>query len=106
VDGFIAAAVSPRAVGRTINLGSGREISIGDLAQLIGKLIGKRVEVESDTSRLRPDKSEVERLLADNSLAASLLEWKPSVGLEEGLTKTIDWMKANLENYRADAYAV
>jgi len=106
VDGFIAAAASANVVGKTINLGSGHEISIGDLAGLIGKLIGKPVDVVTDTSRVRPEKSEVERLLADNSLARALLDWKPSIGLEEGLGKTIEWMKANLENYRAHEYTV
>jgi NAD dependent epimerase/dehydratase len=106
VDGFIAAAASPKAVGKTINLGSGREISIGDLAQLIGSLIGMPVEVQSEVSRIRPEKSEVERLLADNSLALSLLGWKPTVGLEDGLKNTIEWMKANSKAYRGDDYAV
>jgi NAD dependent epimerase/dehydratase len=106
VDGFIAAAMAAKAVGQTINLGSGREISIGDLAKLISKLLAKPIEVESDVSRTRPHKSEVERLLADNSLAYTLLDWKPVVGLEEGLERTINWMKVNPEKHRADAYAI
>lgn len=106
VDGFVAAAASANAVGKTINLGSGREISIGDLAQLIGNLVGVPVDVQLEASRIRPEKSEVERLLADNSLALSLLDWKPAIGLEDGLKKTIEWMKANLISYRGDDYAV
>lgn len=106
VDGFVRAATVPAAVGRTLNLGSGREISIGELAQLIGRLAGKSVTVESDEQRIRPDKSEVERLLADNSTAAELLDWAPRVSLEEGLTQTIAWLQENLERYRPGVYVV
>lgn len=106
VDGFIAAAESEAAIGRTINLGSGREISVGDLAALIARLIGCSVKVETDPQRLRPVASEVERLLADNSLAQSLLRWEPRVSLEEGLQNTIAWFRDHLEYYRPDLYAV
>lgn len=106
VDGFVKAAATPAAVGRTLNLGSGREISIGELAQLIGRLAGKAVQVESDEQRIRPDKSEVERLLADNSSAAELLGWTPLVSLEEGLTQTIAWLQEHLERYRPGVYVV
>lgn len=106
VDGFIMAAASPAAVGRTLNLGSGREIAIGELAQLIGRLAGRPVTVECDEQRIRPDKSEVERLLADNSTAAELLGWSPRVSLEEGLTQTIAWLQENLERYRPGVYVV
>jgi dTDP-glucose 4,6-dehydratase len=67
MEGFLLAASIPAAVGQTINLGSGREISIGDLAQLIARLTGRPLTIESDGQRVRPDKSEVERLLADNT---------------------------------------
>jgi len=73
VDGFLAAALMPAAVGRTLNLGSGREISIGDLAALIGRLTGASLELQEDPARLRPDASEVERLLADHSQATAVL---------------------------------
>lgn len=106
VEGFLLAALSEQATGRTINLGSGREISIGDLAILIGQLIGRPVEIETDEQRIRPGKSEVERLLADNALAAELLGWKPVVNLEEGLERTIEWFRANLKRYRENYYAV
>jgi dTDP-glucose 4,6-dehydratase len=105
VDGFLTAARS-EAVGRTINLGSGREISIGDLARLIGKLTGREVTVQSDEQRSRPEKSEVERLLADNTLARTVLGWTPRYTLEEGLSRTIDWVRTHLDRYTPDAYAV
>jgi dTDP-glucose 4,6-dehydratase len=106
VDGFLAAAASDRAVGRTINLGSGREISIGDLAGLICALLGKPANIECEQARLRPEGSEVERLLADASLAEELLGWRPRLSLEEGLAITIDWLRENLGRYRVGVYAV
>ena len=106
VDGFLRAALEPAAIGRTINLGSGREISIGDLAALIGRLMDSPMTVVSEDQRIRPENSEVERLLASNALAASLLKWQPAVGLEEGLRRTIEWVKANREKYRPDTYTM
>lgn len=105
VDGFLAAA-SSGAVGRTVNLGSGREISIGDLAALIIKMTGREVSIESDAERVRPEKSEVRRLMADNSLAKALLGWEPKVTLEEGLAQTIPWVEAHLDQYRPETYSV
>jgi len=106
VEGFLAAASHPAAVGRTINLGSNREISVGDLAQMIIDLTGSKATIESEAARLRPEKSEVERLLADNRLAKEILEWEPAVSLEDGLTRTIAWLRDNLHRYRPDTYAI
>ncbi len=106
VEGFLAAAATPAAVGRTVSFGSGREISIGDLARLIARLMDKSIRIESEDTRVRPDKSEVERLLADNTLAKQLLNWSPRVSLEEGLESTIAWMKDHLERYRPGVYVV
>lgn len=106
VEGFLAAAECPDAVGQTINLGSGREISIENLARLIARLTGVKMEIVQQSERLRPEKSEVDRLLADNSLAKSLLKWKPQVSLEEGLEKTLDWLKEHLDQYKPDVYAI
>jgi nucleoside-diphosphate-sugar epimerase len=93
VEGFLRAAIADNVLGQTINLGSGREISIGNLALLIARLLGKQVQIITDERRRRPEKSEVERLLADNSKAKRLLGWEPRVSLEEGLLRTIDWMR-------------
>lgn len=106
VEGFVRAAAAPEAVGRTINLGSGREISIGDLAQLIGRLANRPVTIETDSERLRPGGSEVERLLADNTLARTLLGWTPEVSLEDGLGRTLEWLQSNREKYRTGVYSV
>jgi NAD dependent epimerase/dehydratase len=112
VAGFIAVAESPRTVGEVVNTGSGHEIAIGDLAQMLCRLTGHEVPVEQDEQRLRPDKSEVERLLADTSKAQSLLGWRPALagraGLEEGLRRTIEWFSRpeHLECYKADRYNI
>ena len=106
VEGFVCAATAEDAVGQTFNLGSGREISIGDLALLIAGLMGKQISIETESERFRPDKSEVERLLADNTLAREVLQWTPQVDLESGLTVTIDWMRENLHRYRPGKYVV
>lgn len=106
VEGFLRAASAENALGETINLGSGREISIEDLALLIARLIGKEVRLETDEQRRRPQKSEVERLLADNSKAKRLLNWQPRVSLEEGLIRTINWMREHVRRYRFGTYSI
>jgi len=106
VDGFLLAAATPEAIGRTINLGSGREISIGDLAKLIIRLVGRSTNIESEERRVRPDKSEVKRLLADITLARTVLGWEPTISLEEGLERTIEWIQQHPGKYRPDVYAI
>ncbi|MBN1283942.1 MAG: GDP-mannose 4,6-dehydratase [Anaerolineae bacterium] len=106
VAGFVKAAESEAALGRAINLGSGREISIGDLAKLIAALVGKDITIESEAQRLRPEKSEVNRLLADNTQARDLLGWEPAVSLEDGLARTIAWLREHMDRYRPGVYAV
>ena len=106
VNGFILAAQENEAVGRVVNLGSGREISIGDLARLIARLLGRSVKIESEEQRLRPDNSEVERLLADNRLASEVLGWMPEVGLEEGLERTVEWVRAHQDQVRARSFVL
>jgi len=107
VRGFLAAAVAPEAaVGRTVNLGTGREIAIADLVALIGELTGHAPEVVSDSARVRPADSEVDRLLSDPSLAADLLGWRAEVDLRDGLARTIDWFAAHAGRYRTGDYVV
>lgn len=95
VDGFVRAATGSDIVGETVNLGSDQEISIGDLATVIIDLIGRQVEVKTDAHRLRPQASEVRRLLADNEKARRLLGWTPRTSLKAGLTKTIEWIRSH-----------
>jgi dTDP-glucose 4,6-dehydratase len=104
VAGFIAAASADAALGQTINIGSGREISIGDLVHLIAQLMGRTVTVIADDQRVRPEKSEVDRLLASNARARELLGWTPQVSLEQGLERTIAWLTQNSERYRPGVY--
>jgi NAD dependent epimerase/dehydratase len=110
IKGFIAAAQSEKSVGEVVNIGSNYEISIGDLVQTIMDLMGKEVNITTDDQRIRPEKSEVERLWADNKKAAELLGWRPEYagveGLKSGLSKTIDWFSdpANLKLYKTGVY--
>lgn len=110
VRGFHRMALADGIEGEVINLGSGYEISVGDLALTIGRLMNRPFEIKTDSQRLRPEKSEVERLLASNEKAARLLGWKPAYGgmdgLERGLQKTIDWFSVpqNLARYKAGLY--
>lgn len=112
VRGFIAFAQSPKSVGEVINIGSGFEISIEDTARVIGEVVGKPVVFEGDAQRLRPEKSEVERLLACNRKARELLNWEPAYGgrdgFKRGIAETVAWFSdpANLSAYRADIYNV
>jgi len=106
VEGFIKVAESHRTIGEVINIGSGQEISIGDLADKIVSLTGRDVEIASDATRIRPEKSEVNRLLADNSKAKELLQWEPTISMEEGLRKTIEWISEHINIYKVDIYNV
>ncbi len=104
--GFLMAARTEGIEGEVINLGSGSETRVGELAMLVMELIGKPVQIEIDPERLRPEKSEVQRLLADNRLAFERLGWKPKVALREGLLQTIDWIREHLDRYRIGNYEV
>jgi len=106
VEGFLAAAASKQAVGQVLNVGSGREISIGDLVETLMTITGRRVPVATDKVRLRPGKSEVNRLLCDNSRVLALTGWKPRVSLEEGLTRTCRWVRQNLKHFKPASYSV
>jgi len=104
VRGFLLAAEAADVVGQTFNLGSGAEISIGDLAHKIIRILGRPVEVKLDRERLRPEASEVLRLLSDNSLAKQRLGWEPEFSLEQGLERTIAWVREHLDRYRVGSY--
>ena len=104
VAAFIKAAETPGIDGETFNLGSGHEVSIRELSDEIVALTGSRAPVVVDEERLRPEKSEVVRLLADNSKARRVLGWAPQVELREGLTRTIAWVRAHMDFYRPGRY--
>jgi len=106
VEGFIKAAECIKAAGQVINLGSGSEISIKELTALILKLMKKDLPIVSEGERVRPEGSEVERLCADNEKARTLLGWAPRFTLEDGLTRTIEWISENKEKFRSGVYVV
>ena len=112
VRGFLAAADTPAAMGKVINLGTNFEISVGDTARAIATEMGIEIQIETEDQRLRPDASEVERLWCDNSKAAAVIGWQPShtglEGFQRGLAATIEWFAApaNRAGYKAHLYNV
>ncbi len=112
VSGFVAIAKSDKSIGEVVNLGSNFEISISDTVKMLASELNAAIEIESDASRMRPDKSEVERLWANNSKARNLTGWEPRFGdrngLQEGLAVTCRWFQdpGNLAHYKADMYSV
>lgn len=104
VAGFMRAAESSSGLGEVFNLGTGEEIAIGDLARLILSMTGGQVVIETKTQRLRPRKSEVMRLISDNTRAREVLGWTPQVSLKDGLTRTIEWVSGHLDHYRIGQY--
>jgi nucleoside-diphosphate-sugar epimerase len=106
VSAFVKAAESPKSVGQVMNFGSGEEISIGDLAEKIISLIGKDVDIVCNEERIRPEKSEVNRLLADAAKAKELLGWEPQFSLTDGLRNVINWISEHLDRYKINVYNV
>jgi NAD dependent epimerase/dehydratase len=106
VDGFLKAGLVPGIAGETFNLGTGADVSIGDLVTEVGSLLGKTLVVREDPERLRPERSEVMRLLSDNRLARERLDWIPQVGLSEGLSRTIAWITSHMHLYHPQVYQV
>ncbi|HET6771430.1 MAG TPA: SDR family NAD(P)-dependent oxidoreductase [Actinomycetota bacterium] len=106
VSGFLAVASSDRAAGEVVNIGSGREISIGELIEFLFEVTGLRKEIVVENERLRPTGSEVQRLLCDNTRAREWAGWKPEVTLEEGLRATADWVRHNLSELKTNVYHV
>jgi NAD dependent epimerase/dehydratase len=104
VDGLIKAALAKEVEGMVFNLGTGIEIRIGDLARQIMRTIGRPGKIITDPARVRPGKSEVLRLLSNNSQAQQYLNWEPSVSFEQGLKQTIEWIQAHLDMYKVGTY--
>jgi dTDP-glucose 4,6-dehydratase len=112
VEGFIAALESPIGFGEVFNIGSNFEVSISETIELISEMMKSEIIIEEDSARIRPLKSEVDRLWADNSKAAEILNWRPKVGGKEGfklgLQKTIDWFAdtKNQSHYKTGLYNI
>ncbi|MBD5555767.1 MAG: SDR family NAD(P)-dependent oxidoreductase [Roseburia sp.] len=104
--GFIAIAESDLTIGQEINIATQKEISIGDLAKTIIDQINPKAKIICDEQRLRPDKSEVNRLLGSNAKIKELTDWTQQYTFEQGIAETIAWMRQNMEQYKADIYNV
>lgn len=104
--GFIMAAENDSTLGEVINLGTGKEISIGELVTVIQELVGRDVEIITDDQRVRPEGSEVMRLIADNRKAKELMGWEPQVSIRDGLQQTINWISDHLHLFDIDRYTV
>ncbi len=105
-DAFIEIYKSNKFIGEVTNVGTGTEISIKDICSLIQKLLGEDLKFEIEEQRLRPEKSEVERLVCNNSKIKSLSNWTPKYDLEKGLTVTINWFKENFHLYKTNLYNI
>jgi dTDP-glucose 4,6-dehydratase len=106
VGGFLAAAGYSGVEGKLFNLGTGRAISVGDLARAIMRVIGVDVPVVTKRERVRPDKSEVVELLSDNTKARTELGWSPAMSLEEGLSATVEFFRRYPSGSRPSSYTV
>lgn len=106
VNGFIMAAESDAAIGHTFNIGSNHEISIGQLAEQIVRLVGNEVVLTQAEQRVRPAKSEVQRLWANSEFAWTTFQWRPQISLDEGLQRTIHWISENINKFRVGEYVV
>ena len=106
VEGFIEIFKSRRLFGEITNIGMNEEISIGDLVSLIGNLMGISVEIVPEKERVRPERSEVERLWCNNDKILDATAWRPRYDLGQGLTKTIEWLREHLAMYKSGIYTV
>ncbi len=103
-NGFIAMYRSDRTIGQEINIATQQEISIGQLAEELTRQINPQAKIVCDEQRLRPEKSEVNRLLGCNSKIKSLTDWEPQYTFEEGLAETIEFLRHNMDKYKVDIY--
>jgi NAD dependent epimerase/dehydratase len=106
INGFLRVAECDAAIGEVINVGSGSEVSIGDVVERVKRLVGRDFSVQADDERVRPAQSEVMRLLCDRSKAERLLGWTPQVSLDDGLRRTVEYVREHLTQYQTDRYAV
>jgi NAD dependent epimerase/dehydratase len=106
VEGFLAAGSSPAVVGRTIQLGTGHDVSVAEIVEIVGEALGRPLRVDRDAARVRPPMSEVARLISDPALAGELMGWAPEVDLREGLMRTIEWIRENGSRFRVGEYLI
>lgn len=106
VSGLLRCGEVDAALGEVINLGTGRETSIEELARIVAGVVGEEKPIELDTGRVRPEKSEIDRLLADTSKAERLLGWRAQVQIEDGVARTVDWFRGELDAYDPSGYVL
>ena len=106
VNGFIDFAQCEKTVGEVVNLGSSQEVSINQIVTLISNCSGEKIQIQREKKRIRPQKSEVERLFSDSSKARRLFGWQPKTSLKQGMEKTISWFEKNLKRYKGDIYNI
>jgi NAD dependent epimerase/dehydratase len=106
VEGFLAVAREPATVGMTLQLGTGRDFSIGEIVEIVGAILGRELTVEFDADRVRPPNSEVERLVSDPRRVRELTGWTDAVDIRDGLSRTMEWLDANPWLARADQYVI
>jgi NAD dependent epimerase/dehydratase len=108
VNGFIALALSDAAIGREVNIATGSEVSVGDIARVLIEELRPEANIVTENERMRPDASEVFRLIGDNTLIRSLTDWSPQFDLRQGLQDTIHWFKEpeHLARYKAWLYNI
>lgn len=106
VSGFIQFAECDEVIGQVVNLGSENEISVENLIESMGKSLGKRLKTIQEDERIRPEKSEVKRLVSNSEKAKKLFGWKPQIQIEEGIQKTISWIKENVDLYKKEIYNI
>lgn len=106
VRAFMAAALSQETLGKVINCGSGRGVSIMDLVKIVGNLLNSTLDVHQEDERLRPERSEVFTLICNNTLANKLMDWQPEVSLEAGLSQTIEWIKGQVKGDWSGKYVI
>jgi NAD dependent epimerase/dehydratase len=103
--GMLALALCPAAEGQVVNIGSGEEWSIRQVVDMLSEIVGRKIEIETEPERIRPEKSEVNRLLADNRKIARLTGWKSQVPFRKGLERTVEWIGRNLEYFNPSQYS-
>lgn len=104
VNGFVEISKSSNTIGEEINIATQQEISIGQLANELIKQINPNARIKTDNQRLRPEKSEVNRLLGSNEKIKRLTDWKPNFTFEQGISETIEFFKTNMDKYKSDIY--
>ena len=103
--GMLTLALCPEAEGQVVNIGSGDEWSISETVNMLCDIAGREVEILTDEERIRPEKSEVNRLLADNTIISNLTDWTSNVSFQEGLERTYEWIEKNIHHFDVNTYA-